>query len=60
MPFNKLLTKTLLYDKAIYNIAVDLDTNIEGLDNFSGYNYSWRIGIDPDEKLFEYVPPWPE
>lgn len=45
---------TVFYDKAIYSIGVDLDTNIEGLETFSGYNYSARIGIDPELETLEY------
>lgn len=45
---------SVFYDKAIYSISLDLDTNIEALDTFSGYNYTGRIGIDPTNEFFEY------
>ena len=40
--------------KAIYDVQLSLDTNVETLKLFSGYTYSANLGIDPENKALQY------
>ena len=44
---------TVVHDKGIYTIEFDVDSNIDGIKEFSGYTYSGSFGVDPDNKLLE-------
>lgn len=42
--------QNVVHEKAIYDIELSLDSNIQGLTDFSGYKYGLNFGIDPDKK----------
>ena len=43
----------VVHDKAIYEIEVDLDSNMEMISSFSGYTYGVNAGIDPTNETMQ-------
>ncbi len=43
----------IIHSKALYDIDVTLDTNLEKVKQFSGYTYSVNFGIDPKKELLQ-------
>ena len=43
----------VVHDKAIYEIEVDLDSNMEMISSFSGYTYGINAGIDPTNETMQ-------
>lgn len=46
-------TNDIIHNKAIYDISLSVDSNIESLKNFSGYTYGVNFGVDPDKELLQ-------
>lgn len=44
---------TVLKDKFIYTVDFGIDSNIETFEEFGGYTYTGKFGIDPNNKLLE-------
>lgn len=40
----------LVHNKAIYDVEVTFDSNIDSLKDFTGYTYGINLGVDPDKK----------
>lgn len=43
----------VLRDKFIYTVDFGIDSNIETFEEFGGYTYTGKFGIDPNNKLLE-------
>lgn len=43
----------VVHDKAIYEIELDLDSNMDTISSFSGYTYGVNAGIDPTNKALQ-------
>ncbi len=46
-------TNDLVHNKAIYDVNVTFDSNIETFKDFSGYTFNVNIGVDPENKLLQ-------
>lgn len=46
-------TNDLVHNKAIYDINVTFDSNIETFKDFSGYTFNVNLGVDPENKLLQ-------
>lgn len=42
-----------MHTKAIYEIDLTFDSNLEQLKKFSGYTYTGNFGVDPDKELLQ-------
>ncbi|HAB67435.1 MAG TPA: hypothetical protein DCE23_08720 [Firmicutes bacterium] len=46
-------TNQIVHSKAIYDISLTLDSNIEDLKSFAGYTYGVNFGVDPDKESLQ-------
>ena len=44
---------SIVHNKGLFEIKVAIDSDIEQLENYSGYTYSGRFGVDPENRLLE-------
>lgn len=49
----KTVTSTI-HNKGIYEVSANINSDIDVIKNFSGFTYSGRFGIDPENKLAEF------
>lgn len=44
----------IIHSKALYDIDVTIDSNLEKVKQFSGYTYGVNFGVDPKKELLQY------